>query len=131
MALPLAILALGIVVFGNRQQSLGIAAIATLLISPYEYDYDLLGLGIGLGLLLPDLTRLGTEQERLALYALSLFIGLFNLARNVTSSKSTYTPDDAPLSLSGHALVAILVLTWCILLRSHQRRAGNEVCGGP
>jgi hypothetical protein len=61
-------------------------------------------------------------------YALSLFIGLFNLAQNVTSSKSTYTPDDAPLSLSGLALVAILVLTWRILLRSYQRRAGNEVC---
>jgi hypothetical protein len=126
MALPLAILALGMVVFGNRQlspqQSLGVAAIATLLISPYEYDYDLLALGIGLRLLLTDLTCLGTERERLALYALSLFIGLFNLAQNVTSSKSTYTPDDAPLSLSGLALVAILVLTWRILLRSYQRR---------
>jgi Glycosyltransferase family 87 len=128
----IAILALGMVVLASRQfsprQSQGVAAIATLLISPYAYDYDLLILGIGLGLLLPDLTSLGTERERLALYALSLFIGVFSLAQTVISSESTSNKvigEDMPLSLGGLALVAILVLTWRILRRSHERRAGR------
>jgi hypothetical protein len=125
-----AILALGMVVLASRQfsprQALGITAIATLLISPYAYDYDLLILGIGLGFLLPDLVSLGTDRERLALYASSLFIGIFSIVQNVISSEAG--PDklvgkDADLlSLGGLALVAILVLTWRILLRSHERR---------
>lgn len=131
-----AILALGMVVLASRQlaprQSLGVAAIATLLISPYAYDYDLLILGIGLGLLLPDLTGLGTERERLALYALILFIGVFSLAQTVISSESTSNKvigEHMDLSLGGLALVAILVLTWRILRRSPERRAGRiEVC---
>ena len=73
------------VVLASRQlsprQALGITAIATLLISPYEYDYDLLTLGIGLGFLLPDLVNLGTDRERLALYASSLFIGIFSIVQ--------------------------------------------------
>jgi hypothetical protein len=125
-----AILALGMVVLASRQfsprQALGITAIATLLISPYAYDYDLLILGIGLEFLLPDLVSLGTDRERLALYASSLFIGIFSIVQNVISSEAG--PDklvgkDADLlSLGGLALVAILVLTWRILLRSHERR---------
>ena len=129
-----AIFALGMVVFASRQlsprQSLGVAAIATLLISPYAYDYDLLTLGIGLGLLLPDLTSLGTERERLALYTLSLFIGIFSLAQISSQSASDKViGEDTHLSLGGIALVAILVLTWRILRRSHHRQAGSiEVC---
>ena len=65
-----AVLALGMVVLASRRlsprQSLGVTAIATLLISPYAYDYDVLILGIGLGLLLTDLADLGMERERLA-----------------------------------------------------------------
>ena len=127
-----AILALGAVVLASRQlsprQSLGIAAIATLLISPYAYDYDLMILGIGLGLLLPDLTDLGTERERLVLYALIVFIGVFSIVQTVISSVSKpdkVIGDDMSLSLGGLALVAILVLTWRILRRSHESRAGT------
>jgi Glycosyltransferase family 87 len=129
-----AILALGMVVLASRQfsprQSLGIAAIATLMISPYAYDYDLLTLGIGLGLLLPDLAGLGTGRERLALYALSLFIGIFSMTQALISSDSHKAlGEDTHLSLGGLALVAILVLTWRVLLRTRGRRPGNmEVC---
>jgi hypothetical protein len=129
----IAILALGMVVLASRQfsprQALGVTAVATLLISPYAYDYDLLILGIGLGLLLPDLVSLGTDRERLALYVSSLFIGIFSIVQNVISSEAG--PDklvgkDADLlSLGGLALIAIMVLTWRILLRSHERRAGS------
>jgi hypothetical protein len=128
-----AILALAVVVLASRQfsqrQALGVTAIATLLISPYAYDYDLLILGIGLGLLLPDLVDLGTSRERLALYISMLFIGIFSIVQNVISSESgadkAVGEDADHLSLGGLALVAILVLTWRILLRSHERRAGS------
>ena len=128
-----AILALGSVVFASRQfstrRALGITAIATLLISPYEYDYDLLTLGIGLGLLMPDLASLGTDRERLALYVSIPFIGIFSIAETIISSPSG--PDKTPgdnarlLSLGGLVLVAILIITWRILLRSHEMRAGR------
>jgi hypothetical protein len=125
-----AVLALGVVVLASHRlsprQSLGVAAIATLLISPYAYDYDLLILGIGLGILLPDLTDFGTQGERLALYALTLSIGILSIAETVISSVSK--PDkvigqDMELSLGGLALMAILALTWRILRRSHHRGA--------
>lgn len=131
-----AIFALGMVVLASRllsrRQSLGVAAIATLLISPYAYDYDLLILGIGLGLLLPDLTDHGTERERLALYALILFIGIFSVVQTVILLELTsdlVIEEDTGLSLGGLALVAILIITWRILRRSHERRAGwIDVC---
>ena len=97
-----------------------------MLISPYAYDYDLMILGIGLGFLLPDLTELGTQRERLALYALILFMGIFSAAQTaiVWQSKPTIVVgEDIKLSLSGLALIAILALTWRILRRNHERRA--------
>ena len=129
-----AIFALGMVFLASRQlsrrQSLGVAAIATLLISPYAYDYDLLILGIGLGLLLPDLTDLGTERERLALYALIPFIGVFSIAQTVILSESSSDKvigEDMGVSLGGLALVSILIISWRIL--RHERHAGRtEVC---
>lgn len=129
-----AILALGMVVVASRQfsprRSLGVAAIATLMISPYAYDYDLLILGIGLGLLLPDLAGFGTERERLALYAASLFIGVFSIAENIVASESEKALEaDTHLSLGGLALVAILVLTWRVLLRTRDRPAGSTEAG--
>jgi hypothetical protein len=128
----IAILALGMVVLATRRfsprQALGVTAIATLLISPYAYDYDLSILGIGLGLLLADLVSLGTDRERLALYASSLFIGIFSIVQTVIASKTD--PDKVigesiHLSLGGLAVVVILALTWHILLRGQERRAGS------
>jgi hypothetical protein len=132
-----AILALGSVVLASRQfsprRALGIAAIATLLISPYEYDYDLMTLGIGLGLLMPDIASLGTDRERLAIYASSLFIGIFSIAVTLIASATgpdrTLEDNGRHLSLGGLALVAIFALTWRILRRSHERRVEPiEVC---
>ena len=125
-----AIVSLGLVVLASHQlsprQALGITAIATFLISPYEYDYDLMTLGIGLGFLLPDLASLGTNGERLALYVSTLSIGIFSIALTVVSAASN--PDEAIgeaanfLSLGALALVVILVLTWRILLRAGRTR---------
>lgn len=132
--LVVAVSALGVVVLASfqlsRRQSLGVTAIATLLISPYAYDYDLLVLGIGLGLLLPDLAGRGTARERLALYALTLFIGVFSLIQiSLQSESDKAIGDDMQLSLGGLALVAILALTCRILRRSRERRTGSmEIC---
>ena len=122
-----AMLALGSVVLASRQfspqRALGITAIATLLISPYEYDYDLMTLGIGLGLLMPDFAKLGMDRERLTIYAFSLFIGIFSIAQTLISSASDKTLEDNGhyISLGGFLLATIFVVTWRILLRSHER----------
>jgi hypothetical protein len=127
----IAILALGSVVLACRrfstQRALGITAIATLLISPYEYDYDLLTLGVGLGLVLPDLANLGTARERLAIYASSLFIGIASIAQTIISSKwgsgAALGEDRHLLSLGGLLIMTILIVTWRVLLRSDERAA--------
>ena len=127
----IAVLALGSVVLACRrfstQQALGITAIATLLISPYEYDYDLLTLGVGLGLVVPDLASLGTTRERLAIYASSLLIGIASLAQTIILSESgsevALGEDTHLLSLGGLLIVTILIVTWRILLRSDERPA--------
>jgi Glycosyltransferase family 87 len=126
-----AIAALGAVVLASHQfaprQALGITAIATLLISPYEYDYDLMTLGIGLGLLLPDLASHGTIGERLVLYASTLSIGVLSIVETVISAASNpqgaVGKDGNLLSLGGLALVVILALTWRILLRERHVRS--------
>ena len=63
-------------------QVLGLMALASLLVSPYAYDYDLPIGGIALALLMPDLLRLTTERERVALFGLSCFACLFGFAQN-------------------------------------------------
>ena len=126
-----AIVGLGAVVLASYQfaprQALGVTAIATLLISPYEYDYDLMTLGIGLGFLLPDLASHGTNGERLALYASTLLIGIFSIAETIISAasnaKEAIGKDANLLSLGALALVVNLALTWRVLLR--QKRAGR------
>ena len=128
-----ALLALGSIVLASRQfsprRALGITAIATLLISPYEYDYDLMTLGIGLGLLMPDFAELGTDRERLAVYASSVFIGIFSLAQTIilsaTAPYRALEDNGRYLSLGGLALVAIFFVTWRVLLRSHERHSGR------
>jgi len=134
-----AVAALGAVVLASYQfaprQALGITAIATLLISPYEYDYDLMTLGIGLGFLLPDLASHGTIGERLVLYASTLSIGVLSIVETVISAASNpqgaIGKDANLLSLGGLALVVILALTWRILLRERHARRIDVSIGRP
>ncbi len=126
-------LALIAVVIASRRfslrQSLGVTAIASLLISPYAYDYDLPILGIAFAWLLPDLTRLGTDRERLALYGLSLFACCFSIAQLARSPSSGTSEGPMYVSLSGLALVAILGVTWRVLSRGEGRIVVAEGCG--
>jgi hypothetical protein len=124
--------ALGAIAFASRRlnarQSLGVTAIASLLISPYAYDYDLPILGIGLALLLPDLVSFGSERERLSLYCLTLFVGAFGIAQaEQIPDASANSVGTTPHSLGGLALVAMLVMSWRILLRNDESRV-EDVC---
>jgi len=111
------------------RQSLGLTALVSLLISPYAYDYDLPVLGIGLALLLPDLIRWGRESERAALYGLALFAGGFGMAQSVRllaefgPKAAEFDPGDAPLSVAGLALPALMALAWRILRRARESRS--------
>jgi hypothetical protein len=106
------------------RQSLGLAAVASLLISPYAYDYDLPIYGIGLALLLPDLERLGSKVELTAIYVMSALIGLVGLAQSfrlqVQFGPDVALGDDMPLSVAGPALVVLLGLMWRILGRHRE-----------
>ncbi len=124
-----AILALtGVFVASRRftlQQSLGVTALVSLLISPYAYDYDLPIVAIGVGLLLPDLIRLGVNRERLAIYCLMLFTSGFGLAQAFRiGGKEIPFGQEMPLSLAGLSLLATVSLTWGILRRDHKLATG-------
>ncbi len=121
-----AILALIAVCVGSARfpprAGLGIAAISSLLISPYAYDYDLPVAGIGLALLLPDILRYGSELERKALYGLCLLAASWGLGQTVlwSGAERAEIGDAAPLSLAGVALVLALGLVWRILKRGYK-----------
>jgi hypothetical protein len=105
----------------SQRQVLGLAALASLLVSPYAYDYDMPIFGIALALLMPDLQRLLTSREQAVLFGLSSFACMWGIAqttiRNVRFGANN-TPDGvAILSLAGAALVPVLVLVWRALRR--------------
>jgi hypothetical protein len=102
--------------------ALGLAAMGSLLISPYAYDYDLPIFGIGLALLLPDLMRFGTARERAVIYGLTFLTSLFGLAQSfrlqLQNGPNAKIGDEfTPLSLAGLCLIVILGMIWRILER--------------
>lgn len=119
-----AVVALTLIVIASRRfslhQSLGLTAIATLLISPYAYDYDLPILGIGLALLLPDILQFGTAFERSLLYLSAFFACGYGLVAAVVMdppSTNMMLDKSGPVSLGGLALVCVFGLAWRILRR--------------
>jgi hypothetical protein len=103
------------------RQSLGLTAMASLLISPYAYDYDLPIFGIGLALLLPDIMRLASPRERAAIYGLTFMMGFFGLAQSfrlqVQFGPHAVIGDNMPVSLAGLMLAMLLGLAWRIVRR--------------
>ncbi|MDH2348694.1 glycosyltransferase family 87 protein [Bradyrhizobium sp. SSUT77] len=99
--------------------SLGLAAIASVLISPYAYDYDLPILGVGMALLLPDLTRLASELERVAIYSLMLISGFYGLLQvlRLSLQYGAGAIEHPVPAFSGFALLVLLGLTLRVLLR--------------
>ncbi len=64
--------------------TLGIAAIVSVMISPYAYDYDLPIVGVGLALLLPDLPKVTSPRERSVMYGLIMLVGAYGLLQSTT-----------------------------------------------
>ena len=104
------------------RQSLGITAIASLLVSPYAYDYDLPILGVGLALLLPDVLR-GSRRQRAAIFVLSFMTCAIGLAQTFLRLKAPFESmamagDNMALSVAGLTLLAVLGLAWTVSGRS-------------
>jgi hypothetical protein len=97
------------------RQSLGITAIASLLVSPYAYDYDLPILGVGLALLLPDILR-GSRREQAAIFVLSFTTCAIGQVQTFLRLKSPVESiatagDNMALSVAGLTLLTVLGLT--------------------
>ncbi|MCC8939901.1 DUF2029 domain-containing protein [Bradyrhizobium sp. Arg68] len=103
------------------RRSLGIAAIASLLTSPYAYDYDLPILGVGMALLLPDLKHLATSLERRAIFGLTFtagFYGAFQIVRLLIQDEKRSIDQPA---IGGLVLAALLCLILRVSLRANER----------
>jgi len=104
--------------------AVGIAAMMSVMISPYAYDYDLPMLGIGLALILPDLARMARPGERSVIYGLILLAGAYGLVQSARlavqfGQKADPNQHFAP-ALGGFALIALLVLLLRLLWRGTQ-----------
>lgn len=114
----------------GARQSLGLAVLTTLLISPYAYDYDLPIYGIGLALVLPDLIRLATPVERIAMVGLSWLASGWGMVMSLVLDRrygeAGMPPDLMALSLGGIALPLLTALIWRVLRRDWSvARAGH------
>ena len=122
-----AVVALGLVIRAIRRRMpihrvVGLAALASLLVSPYAYDYDLPILGVGLALLGPDLLARTEPRTRLVLFGLVWVASGWGLAMTGLLHHR-YGGADIPIgvmapSLGGLALVAAIGLIWRILSRA-------------
>ena len=101
------------------REALGIAVMASMLISPYAYDYDLPVLGVAVALLWPALRERGRAAERLAFAVALVVAGGFGTVQ-------AYRIDDPigtrplMLTLAGPLLLLAFALVWRVLARGAQ-----------
>ncbi len=100
----------------SERQAIGVAAIASLMLSPYAYDYDLPVLGVGVAMLLPDLLRYGSRAERATLYASALGVQLS--AFLLAAFGGLVESHGRTLSLGCFCAAATLAVFWRVLERS-------------
>jgi hypothetical protein len=115
--LALVAVALGIVRRMPPSFTLGVAALVSVMISPYAYDYDLPIAGIGLALVLPYLPKVTSPRERSMMYALIMLAGAYGLLQS-TSLASSFDEHFKP-AIAGAALMVLLAM----LLRMMWRNA--------
>lgn len=117
-----AVLALAIVLIAVYRsmpvrESLGLAAIVSICISPYAYDYDFLIFSIGLALLLPAIQARAREWERGIIYALPIPIGAIGYLQALQMADSPRAEQGlGTLSFGGFATVPLIVFVVGILL---------------
>lgn len=126
LAMPIQVLttcvALAAVVWASRRlaprRALGVAALASVLVSPYVYDYDLPIFAVGLALLHDDIVQFAVARERLMIYGLIAFSSGFGLIDSFRLGGGEMSPDMPPWALAGFALFAAVALIWRVALRS-------------
>lgn len=102
-----------------RRQVVGLAALASLFVSPYAYDYDLPLYGVALALLLPNLLDRASRREQAVLLALGWMAGGYGLLVGAFNERFG-EPGMAPpveVSLAAVPLLLLLALIWRILRR--------------
>lgn len=99
--------------------AIGIAALATLMISPYAFDYDLMIAGAGLALLLPTVVAQGRPTERSAIYLLFIASATYGLVRKLQH------PTEPPVSMAAVGLWAVIALAWYVVSR-HPPGSGRK-----
>lgn len=114
--LALAIVVLGIVRGMPPSFTLGIAALVSVMISPYAYDYDLPITGIGLALILPDLPKVASPRERSLMYVLLMLAGAYGLLQS-TSAASGFDERFKP-AIAGAALMVLLAMLMMMIWRN-------------
>jgi hypothetical protein len=110
-----------------QRQSIGLAVVGSLLVSPYVYDYDVVILGAGLALLIPALRQFASGRERVVIYALAFASGGLGLAVKFTATlaaggaKELVMETGAALpSLGAWTLIALFALVSRVLWRARQ-----------
>ncbi|MDE2473733.1 MAG: DUF2029 domain-containing protein [Alphaproteobacteria bacterium] len=125
--------ALAAVVWASRRlaphQALGVAAMASVLVSPYVYDYDLPIFAVGLVLLHDDIVQFAGARERLAIYGLIAFSSGFGLVDSFRLGGGEMSPDMPPWALAGFALFAAVALVWRVTVRSIAQPSGGVLEG--
>ena len=107
--------------------ALGVAAMVSVMISPYAYDYDLPIIGIGLALMLPDLAQVANSRERSFVYGLILLAGAYGMLQSARLAAQfgdeadlTGMDDKFAPSIGGFAMMALLALLLRLLWRTTQ-----------
>lgn len=116
-----------------NRQSLGLAVIGALLISPYVYDYDTVIIGVGIALLLPTLKQLASARERLAIYGLTFATGAFGLCMTFIRMLGPARSEELAIeagstlpSLGGWTLIALFALVSRVLVRGRDSVPAGE-----
>lgn len=135
VAAGLALLAIIVAVLRKlpTHTALGIAALVSVMLSPYAYDYDLPIAGIGLALLFPDLMRMAGSGERGTIYGLIFIAGAYGMVE--TAGLKAFVSADSATghqwipAIGGLAMAALLALVLRMLLRGQgaAQAAANSI----
>ncbi len=111
----------------ERRRFLGLAAIASVFVSPYTYDYDLTILAVGLALLLPDLLARARGVEAALLVTLCWVASgagfLTATLQGGDAALRAIEAGDPPASVGFLALVAVAALLARVLGRARDPAA--------
>lgn len=102
----------------------GIAALASIYVSPYIYDYDMAVLGIAIALLIPDVFAHASDVKKALLLFLSWVVCgsglLIQVMSKDSSSSSGSVWSDQSFSPASFALLMILVMLLIIVVRAQR-----------